>query len=81
MCKVCERVFQTQVETHLLLWTACSREIVENSLRMCYVVSHRLEFVSVSVSAQDGIVALGKAHTRSAPFLSSLPRVVKFEKC
>ena len=23
--------------------------------------------VSVSVSAQDGIVALGKAHTRSAP--------------
>ena len=30
---------------------------------------------SVSVSAQDGIVALGKAHTRSAPFLSSLPKV------
>ena len=25
------------------------------------------------VSAQDGIVALGKAHTRSAPSLSSLP--------
>ena len=31
--------------------------------------------VSVSVSAQDGIVALGKAHTRSAPPLSSLPKV------
>ena len=31
--------------------------------------------VSVSVSAQDGIVALGKAHTRSAPSLSSLPKV------
>ena len=31
--------------------------------------------VSVSVSAQDGIVALGKAHTRSAPSFSSLPRV------
>ena len=30
--------------------------------------------VSVSVSAQDGIVALGKAHTRSAPSLSSLPK-------
>ena len=30
---------------------------------------------SVSVSAQDGIVALGKAHTRSAPSLSSLPKV------
>ena len=31
--------------------------------------------VSVSVSAQDGIVALGKAHTRSAPSLSSLQKV------
>ena len=31
--------------------------------------------VSVSVSAQDGIVALGKALTRSAPSLSSLPKV------
>ena len=31
--------------------------------------------VSVSISAQDGIVALGKAHTRSAPSLSSLPKV------
>ena len=30
---------------------------------------------SVSVSAQDGIVVLGKAHTRSAPSLSSLPKV------
>ena len=30
---------------------------------------------SVSVSAQDGIVALGKAHTRSAPSLGSLPKV------
>ena len=32
-------------------------------------------FLRVSVSAQDGIVALGKAHTRSAPSLSSLPKV------
>ena len=31
--------------------------------------------VSVSVSAQDGIGALGKAHTRSAQSLSSLPKV------
>ena len=31
--------------------------------------------VSVSVSAQDGIIALGKAHTCSAPSLSSLPKV------
>ena len=31
--------------------------------------------VSVSVSAQDGIVALRKANTRSAPSLSSLPKV------
>ena len=30
---------------------------------------------SVSVSAQDGMVALGKAHARSAPSLSSLPKV------
>ena len=30
---------------------------------------------SFSVSAQDGIVALGKPHTRSAPSLSSLPKV------
>ena len=29
----------------------------------------------VSVSAQDGIVAFGKARTRSAPSLSSLPEV------
>ena len=29
----------------------------------------------VSVSAQDGIIALGKAHTRSAPSLSSLPKL------
>ena len=32
-------------------------------------------FESVSVSAEDGIVALWKAHTRSAPSLSSLPKV------
>ena len=31
--------------------------------------------VSVSVSAQDGIVEQGKAHTRSAPSLSILPKV------
>ena len=31
--------------------------------------------VLVSVSAQDGIVALVKDHTRSAPSLSSLPKV------
>ena len=31
--------------------------------------------VSVSLSAQGGIVALGKAHTRSAPSLSSLSKV------
>ena len=31
--------------------------------------------VLASVSAQDGIVALGKAHTRSVPSLSSLPKV------
>ena len=30
---------------------------------------------SVSVSAQDGIVVLGKAHTRSAQSLSSLSKV------
>ena len=30
---------------------------------------------AVSVSAQEGIVALGKAHTRSAPSLSSLSKV------
>ena len=30
--------------------------------------------VSASISAQDGIVAIGKAHTRSAPSLSSLPK-------
>ena len=37
--------------------------------------SQDVGMVSVSVSAQDGIVALGKAHTRSAPSLSSLPKV------
>ena len=32
-------------------------------------------FSSVSVSAQDGIVALGKANTRSPPSLGRLPKV------
>ena len=31
--------------------------------------------VSISVSAQDGIIALSKAHMRSAPSLCSLPKV------
>ena len=31
--------------------------------------------LSVSVLAQDGIVAIGKAHMRSASSLSSLPKV------
>ena len=31
--------------------------------------------VSVSVSAQDGTVVLGKAHMHSTPSLSSLPKV------
>ena len=34
-----------------------------------------LSSVSVSVSAQDGIITLGKAHTCSAPSLSRLPKV------
>ena len=38
-------------------------------------INRKKTSVSVSVSAQDGIVALGKAHTRSAPSLSSLPKV------
>ena len=33
-------------------------------------------FSSLSVSAQDGTVALGKAHTRSAPSISGLAKVV-----
>ena len=41
------------------------------------LVDHRTSVVQFSsVSAQDDIVALGKAHTRSAPSLSSLPMVV-----
>ena len=35
----------------------------------------KVVFYTVSVSAQDGIVALGKAHMHSAPSLSSLPKV------
>ena len=38
-------------------------------------ISSLVMWVSVSVSAQDGILALGKAHMRSAPSLSSLPKV------
>ena len=38
---------------------------------MCCILAS----VSVSVSAEDGIVALRKAHTCSAPSLSSLPKV------
>ena len=33
------------------------------------------KFQAVSVSAEDGIVVLGKAHMRSTPSLSSLPKV------
>ena len=40
-----------------------------------YFNSYVPSLASVSVSAQHGIVALGKAHTRSAPSLSSLPKV------
>ena len=36
----------------------------------------RVETVfTLAVSARDGIIPLGKAHTRSAPSLSSLPKV------
>ena len=38
-------------------------------------VDHIILQFSISDSAQDGIVALGKAHTRSAPYISSLPKV------
>ena len=37
---------------------------------------HFLAIVSVSVSAQDDTVALGKVHTHSALPLSSLPKIV-----
>ena len=40
------------------------------------LLSKRHGLPSVSVSAQDGIVALGKAHTRLAPSPSILPKVV-----
>ena len=51
--------------------TGRSRYTVTNplTLTVCF------DLVSVSVSTQDGIVALGKAHRRSAPSLSSLPKV------
>ena len=42
--------------------------------RQIQVSQTHLQF-HFSVSAQDGIVALGKVHTRSAPSLSSLPKV------
>ena len=45
----------------------------EKKLSQCCLFSS--VSVSVSVSAQDGIVALRKANTRSAPSLSSLPKV------
>ena len=35
----------------------------------------RIMIDSVSISAQDDIVALGKVHTLSAPYFSSLPKV------
>ena len=56
---------------------ASLRIIVEQSLEWNspLYINFSFSFSSVSVSAQDGIVALGKAHTRSAPSLSSLPKV------
>ena len=48
--------------------------VCHGKLAFCHGITGCLS-VSVSVSAQDGIVALGKAHTRSAPSLSSLPKV------
>ena len=43
--------------------------------RLTTVKGTRTLRVSLSVSAQDGIVALGKAHTRSTPSLCSLHKV------
>ena len=45
-------------------------------VRPCSEPSGKGDF-SISVSAQDGIVPLGKVHTRSAPSLSSLPKVAR----
>ena len=47
----------------------------KESYRNVYLDNIRKVSVSVSVAAQDGIVALGTAHTRSASSLSSLPKV------
>ena len=51
-----------------------SRDRRGSSLK-CHRSRQHLCTVSVSVSAQDGIAALGKAHTRSVPFLNSLSKV------
>ena len=51
--------------------------LIKKEPKMAYaeIQDMKISSVSVSVSAQDGIVVLGKAHTRSAPSLSSLPKV------
>ena len=43
--------------------------------QLIYILHPGHSLVSASVSAHDGIVVLGKAHTRSVPSLSSLPEV------
>ena len=54
-----------------LLQSLSTEKKKKKNLSQCCLFSS----VSVSVSAQDGIVALRKANTRSAPSLSSLPKV------
>ena len=58
--------FDTHCNLHVRAQQSCSKTIGQ-------IVT--LNSSSVSVLAQDGIVALGKAHTLSAPSLSSLPKV------
>ena len=59
---------------HAQRFGACCWDVKQASDQQT-ILRVTVSFSSVSVSAQDGIGALGKAHTRSAPSLSSLPKV------
>ena len=74
---VCVCVFTLLLHLFFIVWykcicTWCGKDISAYS----YTRNEDNSFsFSFSVSAQDGIIALGKAHTCSAPSLSSLPKV------
>ena len=81
--KIKALVLRSTAPLGLLIWVMCVCVCACRHMYVtvcCHCCSWNLQRMTVSVSAQDGIVALRKAHTRSALSLSSLPKV-GLEQC